>query len=141
MNDLHNYLHRCSELSKQKGSPQPLIDYLEEQLEQPLLPFCWAHFYKGERAFHATDYEEAIRHYLLAKEIPHYNFFCFRATAFLMHQLGRMERAREFAHKALSISPHDPLSQSLLNSLKPEEAPPPSIPIGDEEWKELNALF
>lgn len=142
-NELKSYLTLCRRLSKQANFPQPLLAYLEEQLEQPLLPYHWANFYKGEYAFYSEQYEQAVRHYLLAKDIPHFNFFCFRATAFLSKVLGRHQKAQEFAAKALAIYPNDETTLSLMESKRSEgeESAMPVIPIGEEEWKELNAIF
>lgn len=142
-NDLKSYIIHCKKLSKQADFPQSLLGYLEEQLEQPLLSYTWVNFYKGEYSFYSARYEQAIRYYLNAKELPHFTFFCFRATAFLSQKLGRDEKVKEFVSKALTIYPNDALTLSLLDSHKKEreESTMPVIPIGEEEWKELNAIF
>ena len=137
------------ELSQQENFPGSLLEYLEQQLQHPVLPFHWENFYKGEYFFYSRRYDQALRCYLNAASLPRYTFFCFRSAAFLLEQLGRNKKAKEFASKALQIFSDDYVTTLLLErvqatseySSRENEVAMPVIPIGEEEWKELNAIF
>ena len=81
-------------------------------------------FYKGEYAFYSGNYESALKHYLQSSAVPQFYFFCFRASAYLFHDLGNLEKAAEFAYKALKIVPDDPMTQAILDKTLPSKASP-----------------
>jgi len=94
-----------------------LIEYLRDQLrEDPLNELFW----QGEIAFHSKDYKNALKHYLQAKDLPDYKFYCYRASAFLSHEIGQNTKALIFANKALKIHPEDHLTLKILDSLYAE---------------------
>jgi len=117
-----------------------------------------AEFFSGEEAFYHRHYEKALKSYLKAIHVPHFQFFCFRASAFLFSSMGS-EKALTFAQKALKIVPDDYLTLGLLAKLssQPEDAhelqhrlaklekevaPPASfVSIGHNEIQELVHIF
>lgn len=90
---------------------------IEQQCQGALPPF--APFFSGEQAFYRGDYEVALKYYLKAAGIPLFQFFCFRASAFLFHSLGYIDKAVGFAEKALKIEAEDPMTLRLLRTLVP----------------------
>ena len=81
----------------------------------------WAEFFAGERAFYNHHYEVALKHYLKAAGIPQFQFFCFRASAFLFNTLQNSEKSLSFAGKALQLDPLDPTLQQLMRTLSAVE--------------------
>lgn len=76
-----------------------------------------ASFVKAEEAFFEGQYKIALTHYLSGQTIPHYHFYCYRASAHLAKELGRTSKAIGFARKALKIYPNDYLTLKLLHEL------------------------
>lgn len=74
-------------------------------------------FLKGELAFYNKKYQEALKHYLLAKSVPSYKFYCYRASAYLANEGKDLEKAKNFAKKALEVCSEDYLSATLLAEL------------------------
>ena len=73
-------------------------------------------FFKGEHAFYSKNYEKALVHYMQARQIEEFEFYCYRATAFVSFARKNHDKATSFLDKALSINPED---TPCLN-LKPE---------------------
>lgn len=65
-------------------------------------------FFKGEYAFYSASYERALKHYLEAKNVDKFEFFCYRATAFVLKGQGQYDKAIDFAKRALDILPDYP---------------------------------
>ena len=74
-------------------------------------------FFRAESAFYNKNYENALKHYLKATSILYFNFFCYRASAYLFHRMNNLEKALGFAQKALRIYPNDYLTLALLEQL------------------------
>jgi len=126
-------------------------------------------FFKGELYFYNKKYEIALKHYLQANTIPGFTFFCYRASAFLFHQINNLEKALDFAKKALKTFPNDYLTLSIMeklleedlqiedaleirsrlkdlekeaeNSATASQIPIKGLTIGEEEIKELAHIF
>jgi tetratricopeptide (TPR) repeat protein len=84
-------------------------------------------FFAGELAFYDKRYEKALKHYLKATTIPHFHFFCYRASAYLFDAAGNLDKALGFTQKALKIYPDDYMTLTLLEKLlnkdkKPEDS-------------------
>lgn len=76
-----------------------------------------AEFFRGEEAFYSGDYKQALKHYLSAKTLSDYQFFCYRTSAYLSQQLGRSKKAIAFARKAVECRDEDYMSLTLLHML------------------------
>ncbi|NGX57348.1 MAG: hypothetical protein K940chlam3_00239 [Chlamydiae bacterium] len=72
---------------------------------------------EGERSFWEKDYETALKKYLEAKNVPAFQFFCFRASAFISKKLGQHDQAMCYAQKALTFYPKDPSTIYIFNQL------------------------
>ncbi len=78
------------------------------------------HLFCGEKAFWQDDYEKAIQYYLKAKNAPHFQFFCYRASAYLSEKLGEREKGVVYAKKALAMIPCDKATAYILERLSAE---------------------
>ncbi len=108
--------------------PEMRLSFINEQIELHTGQDGVEPFFKGERAFYSKNYEKSLVHYMQARSISRFEFFCYRATAFLSFSKGDREKALLFVEKALKERPEDPstleLKQSLLEISAPEETPP-----------------
>jgi tetratricopeptide (TPR) repeat protein len=100
-------------------------------------------FFQAELLFHSGQYEQSLKHYLAAKGIPFFQFFCYRASSAIAHNRGQNERALSFAEKAAMLWKGDPIIEGILNlqqasptatalvvetpSVTPSSIPPSSI--------------
>jgi tetratricopeptide (TPR) repeat protein len=125
-------------------------------------------FFKGEFYFFNEKYDYALKHYLNAKTVPNYPFFCFRASAYISFARMDVLKALQFANKALQIYPEDYSTLAILekimtHNVKIEEAQKfveipkskeeitispekendklSSISLGEKGIEELNAIF
>lgn len=122
-------------------------------------------FFKGEYAFYSSHYERALKHYLEAKSIEKFEFFCFRASAFVSKTQGHIDKAIGFAKRALDILPdystlnllgellvqsgHSEEGQEaiakarMLNENQPSSKPSAQqkVTIGEKEIHELASIF
>src|SRR5260370_22306821 len=53
---------------------------------------------------YTTLFRSSLKYYLKAKEIPCFQFFCYRASAFVAKNLGRPSKALDLAKRALSMN-------------------------------------
>lgn len=74
-------------------------------------------FFEGEQNFYAGDYEKSLKLYLDAKEIPNFQFFCYRASSLISQERGQQDKALNYAQKAFKIDPQDPSLKNLYASL------------------------
>ncbi len=86
---------------------EKLLDFVIEQKlsfgESPEINFL----FKGEHAFHNGNYEQALINYMQARAIPSFEFFCYRATAYVSFLRGDNDKAISFILKALGFRPLD----------------------------------
>ena len=87
-----------------------VLGIIEEYISTDASPL-----FLGERAFYHGQYGQALRHYLLVKDLPESHFFCFRAAAFLHERRGESEKALFFAEKALDEQENDPFSKQIAD--------------------------
>ena len=128
---LENYVSNIQDtlLKIEKGdeSSQHLLEIIQKHInDESAHDKHLHHFYQGEHAFYKLDYELALRHYLQARGIPYFQFFCYRASAFVAKNMGNSEKAISLAKKALTIYSKDfitlkMLSTDLASSLSHEE--------------------
>ncbi len=60
---------------------QNLLNYIVEQQSTHESSPDHESFFKGEYAFYQENFEQALVHYIKAREIPHFEFFCYRVSA------------------------------------------------------------
>ena len=74
-------------------------------------------FFKAEHAFYSGQYEISLKHYLEAKNVSHFEFFCYRATAYILKGQAAFDKALEFVNRALAINPDDYMTIKLFREL------------------------
>lgn len=78
-------------------------------------------FFKAEYAFHNGHYDQALVSYMQARGFPRFEFFCYRATAFVSFARGNKEKAMSFINKALEAEPSDYISLEMKRNLLKEK--------------------
>lgn len=96
-----------------------LVEKLTEDKDCPPLSESDKEILSGEHAFYRGQYKIALKHYLAAKESPHCQFCCLRASAYVLYQQGKVEKARSYAKRALAMRPDDAMMLLLTGKLIP----------------------
>lgn len=164
---LERYLQQVQQLSEgvAAGDKQPsdLQNLIDLELTEAGDDCARRALLLGERAFYQRQYKVALKHYTEAKGMPLFQFFCYRACAFLFDQEKKTEKAIEFANKALSVIPQDWTTVALYSALlaksqhheeaqaipsacdepttNQDEPAQASVTLGAEEFDELTQLF
>jgi tetratricopeptide (TPR) repeat protein len=159
-----NYLDQVQaftiRMSKEENVLAELLNLIEnQQIEWCEIP-SYEEFFNGEIAFFKQEYEQALKYYLQARQIPYFQFFCYRASAFVSKAIGNTEKAISFGRKALKFFPEDYLLLNLLKELLSSEShkesvqeidqklfsleqdePNAEISLGEKEASELSQIF
>lgn len=145
------YLRQTQQIAQRLPSdPSALLDIMQLIEKHKLFvdgnTHGWDEFFKGEFTFYSGQYEKALHHYLAAKDIPHYHFFCFRTSCFVARTRGDQEQAVNFAKKALKLNPNDEILKQFLHDLSATTGPKPAesapkISLGEKEMAELASIF
>ncbi len=103
-----------------------LLEFIQVHSQQSGSDSTYKAFFDGESSFYQGLYEQALKHYLQAKSIPHFHFFCYRASSFVANKNQLFDKAINFSKKALKIRPYDYMllqmcAQSLAAFLSPDE--------------------
>jgi hypothetical protein len=118
---MQDYLQKLQQLSEDVRtglhSPEMLLSFIDQSQQQAGDDANWQDFFTAERAFHSTDYESALKHYLKAKQVPLFQFFCYRASAYIAHRKEHLEQALKFARKAYALCPEDQATAAILQTL------------------------
>jgi len=108
---IETYLKDVQELkiisTKHPEKLQVLLDFILQQKKNYEDGAGMHELFKGEHAFHNGNYEQALVHYMQAKEIPNFEFFCYRATAYVSFVRGNKSKAKNFVQKAMEYQPDD----------------------------------
>jgi tetratricopeptide (TPR) repeat protein len=125
--DLHQfeeYLKQVRELAPTMACDERPLDEVIELIERKHSHAAgnvpYEEFFKGELNFYQGNYEQSLQHYLEAKEVPFFQFFCYRASCVIAKGRGEIGQALNFAEKALKIAPEDPSVQYLWEILSME---------------------
>lgn len=123
---LENYLKKVRELvSRQQDNLQAdnheIIDLIEMQKEASKGDPSDEAFLQGEENFYNGYYEQSLKHYLEAREIPSFQFFCYRASCLVSFERGMKEKALDYARKALRLDSTDPIVRQIVDSLDAKE--------------------
>lgn len=158
---LEHYLIEIQQLTHQAAANErdrtDLITLIDRHLEEITEDSAQRWFLLGERAFYQKQYKIALKHYMKAKDVPHFHFFCYRTCAYLFDADRNRTKALEFIKKALAQQPNDWASTALCTALlatseeQDNKTPaandtldhesPTSIALGVEEFDELSKLF
>lgn len=128
---IEEYLLQTQKLKKE--SPQDLLPFIEEQIVLYQGKGELESFFKGERAFYSHLYERALMLYMQARTLDLFEFFCYRATAFLSFSKGNSKKAHDFLEKALEIIPEDAASQELKKEIS-------SLPLQETSSESSHSL-
>jgi len=116
-----NYLIHVQKLSSQlednPGAHQELLHYIEISKDSLGLDPSYAEFFKGEYAYYSGNYERALKHYLEAKGVDMFEFYCYRASAQISKANGHLDKAVTFAKNALGLIPDDYSTLAFLGNL------------------------
>lgn len=141
---LESYLPHVQQISRrlesEPGALQELLQTIERFKDLSGNDRSLDEFFKGEYAFYNGHYERALNHYLQAKGMAHFEFFCFRASAYVFKGKGEVDKALKFVKKALGVFPEDHLSQVLFRKLLTPDAPS-RLTISGKEIEELAGIF
>lgn len=121
MDDQH-FLHyfeqaqkNCASYVEEGSSPAPLLALIEEYQNKAAPGSPYSAFFSGEKALYSAEYDNALRYYLQAKGVPHFEFFCYRSSALVAQAHGQNEKTSYFAQKALKIVPNDPFCLKIAS--------------------------
>lgn len=79
-------------------------------------------FFKAERAFSQKQYKVALKHYLIAKNIPQISFYCHRVSALIYYEMHDISKAYTAIEKALSLFPKDSSCLFIRDKINKEQA-------------------
>lgn len=96
-------------------------------------------FFHGEHNFYNGNYEQSLKYYLEAKEIPCFQFYCYRASSLISRDRGQLDKALSYAQKALRLDPEDIIMNRLLASLQGVEGFQDSLSPSDQSGYEEEA--
>lgn len=118
---IEKYLPYVQQLSRRldtdPGALQELFHTIEDHKDNAIGDEALQEFFKGEYAFYNGLYERSLNHYLKARSVKHFEFFCYRASAYVFKEKGDLKQALKFVKKALVIFPEDYVSQLLFRDL------------------------
>ncbi len=123
---------------------QQLLNLIHDHLTENQSDSSLSEFFKGEHAFYSREYAKALKHYLESKSVKQFEFYCYRAAAFIAKTQGQKDKAIAFAKKALMIYPKDYPALSILNienNSQGHDEHPPKITLGERELEELAGIF
>lgn len=104
-------------LESQPEARHELSYLIEKERETCCENLPFDEFFKAEYAFYNGNYSHALKHYLLAKSVPYFKLFCYRASAYISEERDELDKAINFAQQALVIYPDDYASLILLQKL------------------------
>lgn len=137
-----NYLKKAQELSQNLPEGEnELLEHIEFYRKQSLGDLPYEEFFKGEQAFYSCQYERSLTHYMKAISIPRFQFFCYRASAYISKEAKNLERAFSFARKAQSIDPKDPAILKILDSSAREKQIEELVQIFEPSKQPNGGLF
>ncbi len=126
---LQNYLQESEKFEAQ--SIELVLESIEKFIQEAYDDKELVQFLKGEGEYYQGRYDQALQHYLLARSIPQFQFFCNRASAHIAFNKGQMEKADRFVEKALSSVPND--RELLALKQKMQEPTPNPTPTPNDE--------
>ena len=156
--------HLASLSVKEASARERLFQLIEKEKNKYQQSFPFHNFFKAEQSFYRGQYEQALKLYLEAKGVPQYQFFCYRATAYIQIAQGDIGKAENYAQKALEVNPNDfptlqilelihkpgnqtgpcqiptPLTENKT-ALQNEAESIPKISLGEKEIEELASIF
>lgn len=129
--DLDSYIQEAQQLAllakKDDSAKQRLLQLISEQIEAVHDAPALNEFFQGELEFYNSRHQQALKHYLQAKENPYFKICCYRASAYVSKSREDITKAITFANEALFLLPNDPsslfiLEELLRNNQQPEAA-------------------
>lgn len=96
---------------------QELLNYIAEQKDQHPYGPEYDAFFKGEYAFYSGNYKQALAHYMQARDVPFFEFLCYRATAHVSFSRDNLKKTLNFINKALDMNPIDYSTLKLKHNI------------------------
>lgn len=119
---IENYVKQAHKLAeKNLQNPQAkdeLFSLIEGHKQEAAGDRSCEEFFKGEAAFINEQYDRALKHYIQATTVPNFQFYCYRASAFVSVARQDMEKGHSFLEKALKMQPDDIYLKSLKTKLE-----------------------
>lgn len=137
---IEDYQAKVKELAT-KNNTSAILSLIEDHQQQYHDVTELEAFFKGEHAFYSENYEKALVHYMQARQIEEFEFYCYRATAFVSFMRKNVEKASSFVEKALSIKPEDLPTLSLKHDIlvRQEEYDQASVIKSHLDTQEISA--
>lgn len=110
------YQNKVKELTS-KNNTTELLKHIDEYRIKYAEGAELEAFFKGELAFYSENYEKALVYYMQARTIEDFEFYCYRATAFVSFLRNNFEKALSFIEKALQMKPEDQKTLCLKHDL------------------------
>lgn len=107
---LENYLKQIETFTVSQQEPSLVKKYvlnLINDYENDSENGNYKDFFLGEKAFYSDQYEQALKFYLQARNVPDFHFFCYRASAFVSDSLNHKDKTLKFLKKAGMYFPQD----------------------------------
>lgn len=119
---IENYVkqaHRLAEKNLQNPqAKEELFSLIEGHRQEAEGNRPFEEFFKGEASFFNEQYDRALKHYIQATTVPDFQFYCYRASAFVSVARQDIEKGRSFLEKALAIHPGDTFLKNLRAKLE-----------------------
>ncbi len=154
-----NYVKQAQKLAEKNlqnpRSKEELFSLIEGHRQEAVGNRPFEEFFKGEAAFFNEQYDRALKHYIQATTVPNYQFYCYRASAFVSYARHDIEKGKSFLEKALAMDPEDrflrnlqkqmeetsPLSSAEIDTPKQQESTSQLLSQIFEEKPEKKGLF
>jgi hypothetical protein len=116
-----NYLAQISALVPLRMKDPTALQLIEECIDGQLAIHgdnpLYRDFFMAEKLFYQGTYEEALKHYVAAREIPLCRAFSFRTSSFVAHSREQDSLALTYAKKAYALYPQDEALREILIAL------------------------
>lgn len=129
-----DYLLHIHQAISTQANPLPDLSAIVQEYKTKTHDYGLKEFYEGESNFYEQRYEQALKHYLKARDLPQFHFYCYRASAFVSKNLGQIDKAVKFAQKAEAINPQDYFVKGLIREIESPDllAAKPQMPSEPE---------
>ena len=134
----------ATKIQQDPHAKEELFAYIEEHKKEAEGKRPFEEFFKGETAFFNAQYDRALKHYIQATSVPNFQFFCYRASAFVSIERQDKEKGLIFLEKGLNMYPEDVSLNSLKNKIETSTSEQPvedSSSLSSNKQSEPNAQF
>ena len=108
----------AEKIAQNPQSKEELFSLIEGHRQEFLNNRPFEEFFKGEAAFYHGNYDRSLKHYIQATTIPNFQYYCYRASAFVSIDRHDLEKAKSFLEKAMQIYPDDIALKDLTHRIE-----------------------